>query len=239
MSHNDSGRDYSSPQALYAGTYYDAALSALQGDRVLELGCANGRIGELIRRHAPHVKELHGVDYDAHLLSAAPADLYTSLQQVDLDQAAPHSDEAFTDVLALDVLEHLKAPHEVVGRLVDLLAPRGRLVIGIPNFLHIRNRLRLLAGRWAYEETGGLYDEGHLRWYGWPNLDQLIPRELYDLVEVQGFGWFPRGERLANRPVADWAVRTYLRSVSRTTISLRPRLLARHLVIVCQKREIP
>jgi SAM-dependent methyltransferase len=233
-----SKRDYASPHHLYAGTYYDVAFTALRGGSVLELGCANGRIGELIRANAPSVKELHGVDYDADLLAAAPGDLYSSLQQVDLESDLPRPAEPFTDILALDVLEHLRDPRGTLQRLAPLLKPGGRLVIGVPNFLQLRNRLRILAGRWSYQETGGLYDEGHLRWYSKANLHQLVPPSHFDIVNVGGYGWFPRGSRLANRPVADMVMRAYLRRVAAPVLALRPQLLARSLVIVCERRDL-
>jgi SAM-dependent methyltransferase len=231
-----SERDYASPHQFYAGTYYDVAFRSLHGGNVLELGCANGRIGALIRVHAPHVKNLHGVDFDANLLASVQREQYASVQQVDLDTELPQATAPFTDILALDVLEHLRDPARTLQRLAPLLMSGGRLVIGVPNFLQFRNRVRILAGRWSYEQSGGLYDEGHIRWYGKSNLHQLVPLSHFEIVEVGGYGWFPRGARLGNHPLLQLLMRGYLQRVARPILAIRPQLLARSLVIVCEKR---
>lgn len=228
------GRDYGPPARLYRNSYYTKALSELAGDSVLELGCANGRVGEMVRQHAPHVRTLIGVELDGNLLAATPPGIYTRLVQSDLDDPTLQVAEPITDVLALDVAEHLKYPRDVLAKVCDLLPVGGRIVIGVPNFLHHKNRRRIALGKWAYDADGGLYDEGHLRWFSDTNIHQLLPDNVR-LLSVSGHGWFPRGARLARRPALDRVVEWGLATTYARAIAIRPRLLAQHLVVTATR----
>ena len=107
--------------------YYDGLnlklLSAIPDDakRVLELGCANGRLGR-------RFKELHpGVNWlGVELNPTAAADASRVLDKVvmlDLDQADLSAVGQDFDVIVIgDLLEHLKSPGDTLSALYDMSA---------------------------------------------------------------------------------------------------------------------
>jgi len=114
------------------------------GARLLDIGCATGRLLALARKAAWDVV---GIDLSAALIaraeSAVPgAPLYCAdFMAMDVLELG-----RFDAILALDVLEHVLAPREFLDRAASLLNPGGRLVIQTPNADSLRARLH--RGSW-------------------------------------------------------------------------------------------
>lgn len=150
-------------------SYYDGLnlklLSAIPDDakRVLELGCANGRLG---RRY----KELHpGVHWlGVELNPSAAADASRVLDKVvtlDLDQADLSSVGRDFDVIVIgDLLEHLKSPEATLSALYDLSAPNATIVCCLPNMAHLSVIERMVSGDISYDQMG-LLDQTHTRFF--------------------------------------------------------------------------
>ena len=83
--------------------------------RVLELGCASGYFGTVMRQHGCKV---WGIDSDASALARIPEGVYESVSHADLDNVPTwplplHSADV---VLAADVLEHLRVDAKTTSR---------------------------------------------------------------------------------------------------------------------------
>jgi len=76
----------------------------------------------------------------------------------------PLAPSSFDAILLIDVLEHLGDPTGALRRLFPLLREGGRIVVAIPNVAHWSVRLRLLVGRFDYEDSG-ILDRTHVRFY--------------------------------------------------------------------------
>lgn len=149
--------------------YYDGLnLKLLQAvpahaQRVLELGCANGRLGR-------RFKELHsgvqwwGVEL-AHDAATAAAQHLDRVFELDLDRADLSVLEGGFDVIVIgDLLEHLTQPQRVLEALYDLAAPEAHIVCCLPNMGHLSVIERLVAGDISYDPMG-LLDATHVRFY--------------------------------------------------------------------------
>ncbi|WP_051274943.1 bifunctional 2-polyprenyl-6-hydroxyphenol methylase/3-demethylubiquinol 3-O-methyltransferase UbiG [Cellulomonas sp. URHD0024] len=148
--------------------------------RVLDVGCATGYLGEVLRRRGCVVT---GIERDPAALAAAEkvldevvaADLETVVLA---DHFAP---ESFDVIIFGDVLEHLTDPERLLRAATALLAPRGYVVISVPNVTHGSVRLALLQGRWRYTDRG-LLDTTHVRFFTRTSLTTLVRSS--GLVEV-------------------------------------------------------
>ncbi len=133
--------------------------------RVLELGCASGYLsGYMEQALGCRVTGLE-VDPAATAIAARRcSEVYT----VDLDAPgalAPAQASAPYDLLlAAAVLEHLKYPERILQEARALLVPGARVIVSLPNIAYWRFRLRLLFGRFDYEDYG-VMDRTHLRLY--------------------------------------------------------------------------
>jgi hypothetical protein len=77
-------------------------------------------------------------------------------------------------VLAMDVLEHLAAPHLLVSALAKGMQQKTKLIVTGPKVAYWHLRWRLLEERWEYTDAG-IMDKAQLRWTAGPgNLDRGI-----------------------------------------------------------------
>jgi 2-polyprenyl-3-methyl-5-hydroxy-6-metoxy-1,4-benzoquinol methylase len=149
--------------------YYDGLniklLEAIPADarRVLELGCANGRLGRAFKERHPHAHWC-GVDISEQATTAAGSHL-DQVIHMDLDEAdLSVLDGSFDVVVIGDLLEHLRHPGRLLESLYDLTVPGARIVCCLPNMSHLSVIQRLVAGDISYDEMG-LLDRTHTHFY--------------------------------------------------------------------------
>jgi len=165
--------------------YYDGLnvklLKAIPSDamRVLELGCANGRLGARYKSVQP-TAVWHGVDRspDAVRTAAGQLDLATCMD-LDADDLS-RLEGGYDTVVIGDLLEHLRDPSRVLDALYDLTAPGARIVACVPNMSHLSVIERLVAGDVSYD-ANGLLDATHVRFFS--------PSSLFKLLLDSG--WLP------------------------------------------------
>jgi 2-polyprenyl-3-methyl-5-hydroxy-6-metoxy-1,4-benzoquinol methylase len=157
--------------------------------RALEIGCAEGRLGQAFKRqcpeaewigvdiHAPSVESAKQIIDEAHCLNIEHDDLSALGSGFDL-------------VVMGDVLEHLVNPLAALERIRELCSPGARLVCCIPNMGHYTVVERLLGGDLSYDDSG-LLDETHVRFFTLSSamkmlLDAGWLPHLADFYEVLG-----------------------------------------------------
>lgn len=190
-----------------------AALVPADARRVLDLGCASGALGASLRarQHCSVV----GVELDP-AYAADAAQRLDRVVRADLDVLAA-SDEALADlgrfdcVLAADVLEHLRDPWLVLGRLVRQLDPGGAVVVSLPNVRHWETFWQLgVRGTFPRRSTG-IFDRTHLRWFTLRDAWVLLADAGLTVEEVRRVGRVrPQGE--PDSPAARALLRTPLRT---------------------------
>jgi glycosyltransferase involved in cell wall biosynthesis len=145
-------------------------LSSRSPCRVLDVGCSDGRLGELLRLSGHTV---FGVDTVKH---HGVEDRLDGFVEADLDHDLPAEVGTGYDlVVAADVLEHTADPAAVLGRLRDVLAPGGTVIASVPNFAHWYPRIRTALGRFDYDRRG-ILDAGHLRFFTRASFERLVTR---------------------------------------------------------------
>jgi 2-polyprenyl-3-methyl-5-hydroxy-6-metoxy-1,4-benzoquinol methylase len=112
------------------------------GQRVLDLGCRDGALSTAYLA-GNHVV---GVDVDREALTFAE-ERGLETRWADLDEPLDFDDESFDVVTAGELLEHIRAPDELVAEARRVLRPAGTLVGSTPNGFRLKNRLRFAAGR--------------------------------------------------------------------------------------------
>jgi SAM-dependent methyltransferase len=112
------------------------------GRRVLDLGCRSGAVAQ----HYLPGNEVIGLDIDYAALRHATK---RGIQAVygNVEKRLPFEDRSFDVVVAGEMLEHVRAPEEVVAEVRRVLRPAGTLAGSVPNAFRLQSRLLFLAGR--------------------------------------------------------------------------------------------
>lgn len=140
--------------------------------KVLELGCANGRLGRRFKELHPQA-QWHGIDLSAEAVETARPHL-DGVLQMDLDHADVSELEGGYDTIVIgDLLEHLRDPAKVLDALYDLTADDAKIVCCVPNMAHLSVVQRLISGDMSYDPNG-LLDQTHVRFFSPSSLYKLF-----------------------------------------------------------------
>src|SRR5215211_2020762 len=142
------------------------------GKRVLDIGCANGDLAEVLAERGCEVTGIE-IDPEAARQAEERCERVTVGDVENLDLSGELDEESFDVVLFGDVLEHLKDPLQTLKRLKSFLRAEGYAVASIPNVAHGSVRLALLQGKFQYSSLG-LLDDTHLRFFTRESVEQLF-----------------------------------------------------------------
>ncbi len=148
--------------------------------RVLDVGCAAGRLGGLLRSRGHHVTGIELIPDAAEQAWLCLDDVHVGDIEAD---GFPFVRESFDAVLFADVLEHLIDPWRVLRESAELLAPGGRIIASVPNLQNLDVLRRLVRGRWQYRERG-ITDFGHLRFFTLHTIRHLFKQAGLRLIHV-------------------------------------------------------
>lgn len=130
--------------------------------RVLDVGCAAGRLGAALKARGS--TEVIGIEVVPEVAERARARLdqvfVGDAEKLDLPFPAGY----FDCIVYGDVLEHLRDPWEVLKRHLRYLSADGSVVASIPNVNHFSVVAALLGGAWPYQPAG-ILDRTHLRFF--------------------------------------------------------------------------
>lgn len=131
---------------------------------ILEIGCACG--STLLKlKNLYKDSKLYGIDIDKSSIEIAKniEGAFVKSADVESDDVI-FEDEQFDLIIALDVLEHLKDPWQLMQKFKKSLKKDGQIIISIPNIMHISIINNLIQGGWDYQDSG-ILDKTHLRFF--------------------------------------------------------------------------
>ena len=102
--------------------------SVASGRRLLELGCGDGRLLEVLESDF----EVTGIDISEHAIARARARLPEARLLVG-DVAVCAAESRYDVVLALNLLEHLPDPSALMLRVGEMLGEGGEFIFAVPN----------------------------------------------------------------------------------------------------------
>ncbi|MCA1595979.1 MAG: glycosyltransferase, partial [Chloroflexi bacterium] len=180
--------------------------------RVLDVGCAGGRLGQTIKERAAAEglpePEVVGIEVDPtagaiaserldrvivgdveELIAAggplAPVTkVTTERRRGKTKREEPSSGLGpFDCIIMADSLEHLRDPETAMRGLREWLTPDGCLVLSVPNVRHREVIQSLARGRWTYVDAG-LLDRTHLRFFTRRDLEQALFRSGFQVSAI-------------------------------------------------------
>jgi methionine biosynthesis protein MetW len=130
-----------------------------EGSRVLDLGCGDGALLDLLRRE--HGCSGYGIEIaDANVLACVRRGV--DVIQLNLDEGlSMFGDDSFDVVLQIDTLQHLRNAETMLRETARV----GKLgIVAFPNFAHWPNRLSVVRGRMPVTKRLPY------QWYDTPNI---------------------------------------------------------------------
>jgi 2-polyprenyl-3-methyl-5-hydroxy-6-metoxy-1,4-benzoquinol methylase len=156
-------------------------------ESILDVGCSVGALGAAIKRK--HGCRVFGIELSPAMGSLAREVLdHVYVGDADAGLLSPEiAQSRFDLIIFADVLEHLQDPWSTLRSAVNLLSPRGSIIVSLPNVRHIDTIWNLLVrGRWPYRERG-IHDRTHLRFFTKINAIELVEQAglKIDRMEIQ------------------------------------------------------
>ena len=154
--------------------------------RVLDLGCSSGALGAALKRE--HSCEVVGVETDPEYAQAARTRL-DAVHEIDLEQLATDDSRIsalgdFDCLIAADVLEHLREPHQVLERLGTRVRSGGVAIVSLPNVRFWETFWQLgRHGDWP-RRSEGIFDRTHLRWFTVGRGVELVTEGGFRVAEI-------------------------------------------------------
>ena len=158
------------------------ALVPQSAQKVLDLGCGTGRLGEMLKqRQSAHVT---GVELDTLAAQDARTRLDHVVQNNIESLSSEFSEATFHCVVCADVLEHLQSPEQTLKQIANWLTPDGSVVASIPNVRNQSVLAGLIEGNWTYERAG-LLDQTHYRFFTRREIEKLFFRAGFQIDQLQ------------------------------------------------------
>lgn len=149
---------------------------------VLDVGCGPGWLADALRAQGHHVT---GVDLHE---TPGVADRTDRFVAADLEHGLPEAaGDGFDVVVAADVIEHVRDPHALLVDMAGRLRAGGTVIASVPNIAHWYPRLRVVAGRFDYDQRG-ILDATHLRFFTRRSFRRMIREAGLVVVETRHTG---------------------------------------------------
>jgi methionine biosynthesis protein MetW len=154
-----------------------------RGSRVLDLGCGDGALLELLQRERDCTG--YGVEIaDANVLACTRRGV--DVIQLNLDEGlAMFDDDSFDVVLQIDTLQHLRNTETMLVETARV----GRVgIVAFPNFAHWPNRLAVLRGRMPVTKRLPYqwYDTPNIRVGTFKDFEVLATRNRLSILDAFG-----------------------------------------------------
>lgn len=152
----------------------------ISNKNILDVGCGLGLLGKDLRKNGNNV---FGIDVSNVALEAAKKEL-DEVMMVDLENNNWPDDllrQRFDLIIAAEIIEHLLYPEKLLEKLAKLLKVGGQLIITTPNFLVWSNRIKMLFGRFAYQD-GGFWCRDHIHFFTLPELKKVLSSGGWEIV---------------------------------------------------------
>lgn len=197
-----------SEQKVYRGPINENVLSLLTGTgkRVLDVGCGTGVLAEVLKSRGNLVD---GISISEKELAIATDHLQKGFLY-NLEEGLPANIPAnsYDYVVCSHILEHIVYPEKLLIGIKHVLKDDGSVIVALPNIMHYKARLQILAGRFEYENAG-LWDNTHVKWYTFTSAQLLLKNNGFKVEYADVSGKLPANSLLSKILSENFSVLLY------------------------------
>jgi 2-polyprenyl-3-methyl-5-hydroxy-6-metoxy-1,4-benzoquinol methylase len=155
--------------------------------RICEIGCGNGSFSKALAARGHTVvafdSSTSGVKWASR--NAVGRDTYYCHDLS--DPIRPEWCRSFDVVVALEVIEHLLLPRQLLRTAREVLIPGGRLILSTPYHGYLKNLALAVSGKWDQHLTA-MWDHGHVKFFSRRTLARLLAEEGFPDPTIRGVG---------------------------------------------------
>jgi 2-polyprenyl-3-methyl-5-hydroxy-6-metoxy-1,4-benzoquinol methylase len=157
--------------------------------RVLDLGCGNGSLSNVIAQKG---YEVVGVEESRQGIEIASSNFPSCkfIQGSIYNLPYAQLENSFDVIISVEVIEHLLYPKELVKSARKCLKPDGQLILTTPYHGYLKNLVLGLSGKMDKHFTV-LWDGGHIKFFSVKTLTTLLKDEGYKDIEFKFAGRIP------------------------------------------------
>ena len=178
------------PGKLIKYSQYGACLNLVpRNSKLVDIGCGEGNVTELYRINKGC--ETYGLEL-SDIAGEMARQRGVIVSKWNLNESPYPFEDLFCDVVTVvDVLEHVINPLWLLSEARRMLKQRGRLIVLVPNFARLGNRVRMMFKGDPLDilHWGG-YGDGmeHLHWFTQPKLKSFIEQAGFKRVSFYPLG---------------------------------------------------
>lgn len=152
-------------------------VGKIQGQKVLDVGCARGYVGAKIKALGNYVT---GIEISGLAAEEAKKVLDEVLVgDIEKDNLLLQD---FDLAILTEILEHVFNPSVVLKKIHSVLKAKGEIIVTTPNILLWTNRIKILFGHFQYTEQG-LMDFGHIRFFTHQYLKEVLQNSGFRIIK--------------------------------------------------------
>ena len=156
---------------LNSGNQDVIKLVTKQGSTILDAGCGGGVLAEILSSLGHTVDGITISMEELEMAKPFVRNVYLHNLETGLPlNLAPNQ---YDCVVCSHVLEHIVYPEQLLSDIEKVLKPGGQLIVALPNIMHYKSRIKLLAGNFDYQDAG-IWDYTHVKWYTFKTARQLL-----------------------------------------------------------------
>ncbi|MFC2096172.1 class I SAM-dependent methyltransferase [Bacteroidota bacterium] len=144
-------------------------------NNLLEIGCAYGFFGELIKNNYNNVEYL-GIDVVEEAINYACNEIHINAKKTDY-LALGKPAKLYTDVFLWDVIEHLQYPDKILKKAYNELENNGRIYISTGDISKLLPKIQ--GKKWRM-----IHPPSHLHYFSKKTISQLLNKIGFDIIKI-------------------------------------------------------
>jgi 2-polyprenyl-3-methyl-5-hydroxy-6-metoxy-1,4-benzoquinol methylase len=186
--------------------------------RIIDFGCYRGELLNTLGNLLPG-SVLFGSDIENLIKQTNEKINFLKIDLNDVNQLERLEQNKFDVLILADILEHILTPLDILREMHKFRTDKSNVFLSIPNSGHWYFRLKVLFGKFDYEENG-LFDKTHIRFFTLKTIRELILKSNFEIIDL-GYSSIP-WENITKIKI----LRKSLSRIERLLIKIRPEIFA-------------